>query len=877
MRKTGILLMLGLICLSLRAAQSTPKKVYTTHRVNPHAPTIDGKLDDAAWEKIKWAGAFVQREPLEGKAPTEQTAFRILYDDKNLYVAVRAYDSQPDKITSRMSRRDNIDGDWVEVSIDSYHDHLTAFSFGVNAAGVKADQCLSDNGENEDEDWNPIWDVETAIDSEGWTAEMRIPFSQLRFGKTAEQVWGLQLVRKFFRNQETSLWQFIPKDSPGWVHMFGELRGLSGLKPPRQVELTPYTVGKTQSFRREAENPFATGRSTDLYAGLDGKVGVTGNLTLDFTLNPDFGQVEADPSVVNLTAFETFYEEKRPFFIEGRNILNYQLMGGDGDFSQDNLFYSRRIGRAPQGYPEVASGSYVDLPESTSIIGALKMTGKTRSGLSVGLLDGVTAAENAAVNSLGDRFAVPVEPLTNYFALRLQKDYHQGDTIFGAMLTAVNRNLKDPGLNFLHDTAYSGGLDFYRTWKNKSYFFSLKTVFSRVEGSPEAILRTQKSSVRYFQRPDADHVELDPGRTHLSGHGGTMDFGKFGGGHLSFVVGMTWRSPGLELNDVGYLRSGDLLMQYFWVGYRIWKPFSIFREVNVNFNEWRTWNFGGENIFTGGNVNFSAIFNNYWRFGSGLNRQFPSLSQSALRGGPSLRVPGGWSNWLNLQTDSRKKWKLQLMAFNFWGDLKVTRSSRTEFGLTYIPSNAVSLTAGPTVGWEQRHLQYVGTAAFEGEDCYLLGRINQKTLGMSLRLNWSITPDLTIQYYGQPFISAGKYSEFKRVTEPRAQTFEDRYYLFGDEEIHYDGSLNMYQADENRDGIPDYAFSNPNFNFRQFRSNLVFRWEYRPGSVVYLVWSQGRTGLGQSGDFAYWKDVRSLFDVHPHNVFLVKFSYFFEL
>lgn len=877
MRKSGFFLALILITESFLFPETPVIKVYVTCRVNPHPPVVDGKLDDPAWEKAEWSGDFVQYEPYEGRAPTQPTAFKILYDDKYIYVAVRAYDDEPEKIVRRMSRRDSMDGDAVVVQIDSYHDKLTAFSFAVNAVGVKLDEVITNDGQQEDLDWNPIWDVETGVDSQGWTAEMRIPLSQLRFGNRQEQVWGLQVIRIFFRKQERSHWQLIPKNAAGWVHLFGELRGLDGLGPRRQIELTPYSVGRMQRFRRVNGNPYATGRRDDLLGGLDGKVGATSNLTLDFTLNPDFGQVEADPSVVNLTAYETFYEEKRPFFIEGRNILNYQIMGGDGDFSSDNLFYSRRIGRNPQGYPSLGTGEYADMPDSTSIIGAFKLTGKTPSGLSIGILDGITAAERAAVGIAGRERFEPVEPLTNYFSFRLQKDFSGGDTILGGMVTAVNRSTKNEELRFLHDSAYSGGLDFYHTWKQKTWFFSLKTVFSNVRGTPEAILRTQMSSVRYFQRPDADHIEIDPSRTSLSGHGGTLDFGKSGGGHLNFVAGLTWRSPGLELNDLGYLRSGDVIMEYFWAGYRVWKPFSIFREININFNQWRGWNFGGENTFDGGNINGYARFKNDWSLGFGINRQFGSLSASALRGGPSLRVPGGWNLWYNLQTDGRSKLRLNFGGGEYWGDNEFSRLRNIQAGVTYLPSNAVSVLVNPMYGVEHRTMQYVGTRAFGTEKRYLFGTIDQKTLGITFRVNWSLTPELSIQYYGQPFVSSGKYSEFKRITQPLAQSVTDRYHVFMGSELVFEAAANRFSADEDGDGRAEYDFTGPNFNFLQFRSNLVVRWEYTPGSAVYLVWSQGRTGFGWTGDFSFQDDIRSLFDVHPANVFLVKFSYCFRL
>ena len=552
MKKILLFLFIVLLTLRFAYADSYERKIYVTGSINPHPPAIDGKLDDPIWDKVIWGGDFIQRSPNEGKEPSQATAFKILYDDSNIYVAVRAYDKEPEQIERRMSRRDDIEGDWIEIHLDSYFDHRTAFGFMVNAAGVKGDFVISNDGDNYDDTWDPIWYVETDTDELGWTAEMRIPLSQLRFGKKVNQIWGLQVERSLFRKQETSQWQLIPQKASGWVHMFGELHGIKGIKGQRQVELTPYTVGKTQRFKQEEGNPFATGSLSHLYGGLDAKIGLTSDLTLDFTINPDFGQVEADPSVVNLTAFETYYTEKRPFFIEGKNILSFQIMGGDGDFSRDNLFYSRRIGRTPHYYPDTEEEEYLDMPKNTTILGAFKITGKTKSGLSIGLIDSIATKENVHISYLGQRRDEVVEPLTNYFGLRLQKDYDKGNTIFGGMITATNRSIKNEELNFLHDAAYTGGFDFIHQWKDKTYYFSLKTIFSHIKGSKEAILKTQESSVRYFQRPDTDHVSVNPDRTSLSGHGGTINFGKGGSAGFRFSTGVTWRSPGLELNDMGY-------------------------------------------------------------------------------------------------------------------------------------------------------------------------------------------------------------------------------------------------------------------------------------------------------------------------------------
>ncbi|MFQ5791785.1 MAG: DUF5916 domain-containing protein, partial [Acidobacteriota bacterium] len=802
---------------------------------------------------------------------------RILYDERNLYVAIRAHDTEAELIETRVTRRDDRQGDQVAIYIDSYFDQRSAFAFNVSSAGVKTDLFVSDDGENEDESWDAVWYVGVQRDGEGWTAEMAIPLSQLRFSIQEEPVWGIQVWRWLHRKEELSGWQFIPKEAPGMVYWYGELRGLAGIEPHRQVEIVPYTVAQMERFEKEDGNPFATGRSRSLAAGLDGKIGITNDLTMTFTVNPDFGQVEADPSEVNLTTFETFFAEKRPFFIEGRNILDFRLMGGDGDFSQDNLFYSRRIGRRPRHELETDDDEHVNMPDNTSIVGAWKLTGKTRSGLSVGILESVTSQEYAQIDHLGEGRLETVEPLANYFVGRIQKDFHRGDTIVGGMFTATNRSLDNQETDIWHRAAYTGGFDFRQGFRNRNYVLSVKGIFSNVRGDAGTILKAQESSVRYFQRPDGEHVSVDPTRTSLSGHGGTVDFGKEGSGHIRFSTGVTWRSPGLELNDVGFLRTADRILQWSWLGYRVWEPFSIFRSLNVNVNQWRGWDFGGTNLFDGGNINGSLQFKNYWSVGAGINRQGESLSTNELRGGPALALPGGWGSWFNIRSDNRKALRFNVGGWNFWGDGRSRRTRNFWFGATYRPRDALSISFRPSVSRNNRELQYVGTEEFGTGERYLFGNIRRTTLAMTFRLSYSVTPNLSIQYYGQPFLSSGDYFGFKRITSPRAGAFEERFQPFSEDEIRFDSGEGEYLVDENRDGVADYRFDDPDFNFREFRSNLVIRWEYSPGSTLFVVWSQQRAGDGETGVFSFGDDVNALFRVHPHNVFLVKFSRRFAL
>lgn len=872
MKKALFALLIAL--LGALAAHAADAKVYTAQHINPHAPAIDGRGDDPCWQKAEWSGGFTQSDPDCGAAPSEPTEFKIMYDEKNLYVLVRCHDSQAATIARRVSRRDTLDGDNIGVYIDSYHDRRTAFGFKVSAAGVKADGTLSGDSLSQDLNWDPLWTVRTTADPEGWTAEMAIPFGQVRFASGDELTFGLQVRRMLYRTQELSSWQHIPKEAPGFVSQFGELRGLKGVQARRPVEIVPYAVAQVELSPREEGDPFADGSAGRLVGGLDGKVGLTSDLTLDFTLNPDFGQVEADPSVVNLTAYETFFQEKRPFFTEGKNILNFQLMGGDGDFSMDNLFYSRRIGRAPRYEPETGEGEYLDMPAATSILGAFKVTGKTRRGFSLGILDGLTARESAVLSSNGLLRDETVEPLTNYFMLRAQQDIREGRTVVGAMVTAVNRDINDEALDFLHRQAYAGGFDLFHSWKNRRYYVSAKAVFSLVRGSARAIDRTQRSSVHYFQRPDADYLDYDPDRTSLGGWGGNLEIGRSGDSKLTYAGGVTWRSPGLELNDMGYLYQSDAVMAWGWAGYQITKPTWILKQFNINFNAWKGWNFGGTPTFVGGNTNFWALFNNYWSVNLGINRQGDGLSQGTLRGGPSLRSTGGWNIWGYLNSDSRQRLNGTLSGSLFSADDGSRTSWSADLGLAYLAGNRLSLTFAPGYSSYRHQLMYVATAPAGGEPRYVMARIDQKTLYVTMRLNYCLTPELSIQFYGQPFLSNGRYDAFKRITDPRASQFRNRFRSFAGDEIAFDAADGAYRVNE---GGSAYSFADPDFSVMELRSNLVLRWEYRPGAAVYAVWSHGRSGDGGRGNFDLAGGFGDLMRLPSTNVFLVKFTYNFNL
>jgi len=867
-------LLLAFILAIASLSTLAQEKTYTTQFVTGEAPEIDGFAENY-WNSAPWGNSFVQRSPYEGKMPTEQTAFKILYDNNNIYVLIHAYDSETEKIVKRLSRRDGYEGDWVQIEIDSYNDNRTAFTFNVSAAGVKSDAIISNDGDSKEENWDPIWYAATEINSEGWVAEIRIPLSQLRFSDADNQTWGLQVSRKIFRFNEISVWQFVPQKAPGWVSFFGELNGIENIEPKRQFEIAPYTVAKVEHYQKDSENPYSLGTEKNITGGVDGKIGITNNLTLDFTINPDFGQVEADPSEVNLTAYETYLQEKRPFFIEGGNITNFQLTQGGSPLSNDNLFYSRRIGRSPHFTPETSDNEYYDSPNNSSILGAFKLSGKTQNGISLGLIETVTSKEVAEIDYLGNKREVTVEPLTNYFIGRLQKDYNQGNTSIGAMVTTTNRNIEDAHLEYLHNSAYSYGIDFSHQWKDKTYYLLANFVVSKVNGTQQAIYETQTSPVRYFQRPDAPHLNLDSSKTSLTGQGGTIHIGKSGNQPFKFGGWLTWRSPELELNDVGFLFRTDEIFEVMYANYSITEPFSIFRSVGFNFDQWTGFNFNGDNLFSGFGINGYAEFKNQWTFSNGVNFDGNGISQGTLRGGPALFYNGSFNYWMNLSTDERKKLQLELGCWTGRGFQDSFEGYNIWGMLTYRPLNALSLTFSPSFSHQQPQMQYVENVEFENENRYIFAKMEQTTFVLETRINLNITPNLTIQYFGQPFVSVGEYSEFKHIINAGAKNPQEQYRVFSPSEITYDSENLVYNINEQNKG--NYSFDDPNFNYKQFLSNLVLRWEYIPGSTIYVVWSQGRTAFETDGNFSYRQDMNNLFSEKPYDTFLVKFSYRFKI
>jgi len=841
--------------------------VYNTSRLVTAKPVIDGKLDDECWNKGTWAGDYHQFIPNEGAKPTYPTEMNIQYDDKNLYIAFRAFDGEPDKIVRMAGVRDETVGDMVGLTFDSYRDYRTGFEFTITAWGQKVDLVLF-NPMNWDFNWNAVWKGKTGLEDSAWVAELEVPLSQLRYSNVEEQVWGLHTWRWISRISEESNWERQSKIGPGMLYNFGELKGISGLKKSRRLEIMPFVLGDLKTMKEVPGNPFTkNGKALGGNIGLDAKIGISSNFTIDLTVNPDFGQVESDPSVMNLSAFETFYEEKRPFFLEGLTIFDYKFDG-------QSLFYSRRIGHAPSLKIDTDDTTFVKSPDKTAILSAIKFSGTTSKGLSVGLIQSLTANQMAHLsNTSGDRRTRQVEPLTNYMVARVQKGYNAGNTVVGGMLTSANRFINDPSLEFLSRAAYTGGLDLLHHWKDKEFYIDARMIGSYVNGTKEAIRALQESSARYYQRPGIDYLDYDTSQTNLSGFGGKLKVGKGSKGFWRYATGATWLSPGLELNDLGYLRSADVLNQENNISYLINQPVSIFHSYTLGMEQFNSWNFNGTYLGSGGHISFISEFKNNWSFSTNLIYHSKQVDTRILRGGSDMNIPNSMASFGHLKTDMSRK-IIAEFSYHYEG---TGNNSATSYqlspGISVRPVQALKLGVTANYSDNRDNLQYVTVRNYLAEKRYILGTINQQTLGLTFRVDLNISPEFSVQYYGSPFVSRGTYSAFKVVTNPDAKSYSDRYNPLFTQIIG-----NNYMLQDLTDiTSPLYTITNPDFNFHEFRSNLVAKWEYRLGSFIYFVWSGERTGRTSSSGASFGDSYKELQTVFPNNIFLIKLNYWFTL
>ena len=818
---------------------------------------LDGRLDDEAWSRVTPATGFVQTEPFDGAPASERTEVRFLYDDDALYIGARMHDAAGD-VRQRLGRRDSYlsDSDWIYFYIDSYHDHQSVYQFSVNPAGVKRD-AIGSGGFRDDSSWDVVWDVATSVDAEGWTAEIRIPFSQLRFSGADLQTWGIQISRRQISNEEVTVFSHTPKSMRGGPARYGHLLGLEGIRPGKRLEILPYVAARAEYVNVDPGDPFRSGSDWFSGTGLDMKYRLTSSVTLDATVNPDFGQVEVDPATINLSAFETSFDEKRPFFVEGADIFR---------FGETRMFYSRRIGRAPQGgVPDEAE--YADRPDASTILGAAKLTGQTIGGWRMGALAAVTAEERAPwiTEDAIDGSSI-IEPRTLYGVARLQRTFRGGQSNVGGMMTTVRRDRIDGLDEMLRSSAVVGGIDFShefadRTWEVEGYLAG-----SRASGSPEALVRTQRSSSRYYQRPDAEYLAVDSSRTELTGYAGRLVLRKTAGLHWRGDVNLSATSPGLEINDLGFLTGVDRIGADVNITYVENEPGRTFRNWRINLRNSRDWNYGRDAVGGRSHLSFNGQFTNYWGGNIGITRNWASLDDRFTRGGPLAFNPAGYQVDFNLNSDSRLPFSGRING-EYGNDEGGGWSRRLSFNVSLRPADNWTLSAGPSVRQSHTEAQYVTSADAPSAirtfgRRYIFAPLDQTTVSMETRLNVNFTPTVSLDVFAQPFIATGDYGEARSLRAARSFEFDP------------------YAAEDTRDR---------DFVSRSLRGNAVLRWEWKPGSTLFLVWQQRRTGeLGctsldeaagdcRAGRFEFGRDARALFDSAPDNIFQIKMTYWLNI
>jgi hypothetical protein len=804
---------------------------------------IDGRNTESVWRTSPTNADFRQFEPRANAQPSLRTEFQVAYDERNLYVYVRAHDPHPDSIMRALTRRDvRGPSDQIKVLIDAYHDRRSGFEFAVNPAGVKRDWAVA-NDDDEDSSWNGVWDVATVVDSLGWAAEYQIPLSQLRFPAAARHAFGLGIWRDIERYPERVSWPLFTIERNGMMSQLGDLEGLVGIGSGSRLELSPYVV--TRNISRAADTG-GFDRVQEITAGADVKYGITPNLTLDATINPDFGQVEADPAVLNLSAFETFLGERRPFFSEGTGFYRFELncyIVVDCS-TNEGLFYSRRIGRTPTLRNEYGDAT---TPSSTPIAAAAKLTGRTAGGLTFGAMNAFTPEVDGANQAT-------VEPRTNYAVLRMEQDLNNGEAGIGWIATGVNRALDEWTAPVLHSSAYVTGLSARSRFGSGNYEVNGSFTASRVAGSAEAVLRTQRGPVHYYQQPGG--AALDSTRTALTGTAAQFKVGKYGGGITRFETSLVRHSPGYDPNDLGFLRRADILDWSTWGALSFRTPRGIYRWLQLNANHWEHWNTAGLRLDNALNVNGHMGLSNNWNVHAGgtVRRLSESYCDRCSRGGPPLRSSGGFFPWFGVNGDSRKPLVPSLWLNLGYSDEGQSRSVSLNPSLTVRVSSQFEAQLGANIEKSEDHTQWYDnfTDASSGVTHYAFAHLEQRTASMSVRLNYVVSPDLSVEFYGEPFVSTGRWSEIRELSStPGAKRYEDRFQPYAPPA-----------------GSPEA------FRFGQVRTNTVLRWEYRPGSTLFVVWAHGRQeSSDERSDRALLREYRELFEQHPDNTFLVKVAY----
>jgi hypothetical protein len=839
---------------------------------------IDGILNEEIWQTKNFVENFKQRDPNEGAEPTEKTKVYVAFDEEALYVGARMYDSSPDSIIARLTRKDAfVNSDLFAIFIDPYNDKRSGYYFGLSAAGTLLDGVLY-NDDWDDDSWDGVWEGRVNIDDEGWTVEMKIPFSQLKFHENNLNSWGVNFRRDIARKNEIIYLVYTPKKESGFVSRFAELTGIENIKAGSQIEILPYITTRAEYKRKEIDNPFSSKSKYIPGYGADLKMGIGTNLTLNATVNPDFGQVEIDPAVINLSDVETFFSEKRPFFVEGSTIFNFGVGGARNywgfNWPGPDLFYSRRIGRAPRG--STPDNDYSNYPDGTHILGAAKITGKVGENWNIGAIQALTSREFADIQFNRIKSEAEVEPLAYYGVLRAQKEISEGFYGLGFMSTTALRNFKDDRLrNEFNSVSYSLGLDGWtfldssRTWVVTGWMG-----MSHIQGNENRLISIQRNSAHYFQRPDAKNFKVDSSLTSLTGYAGRFYINKQKG-NVFFNSAFGFITPEFDVNDLGFLWRSDVINWHIGAGYQWTEPTDFYRYIelggavfqNFDFDWNRTW----EGIFHFGYFQFTNYYSINWN--AAYNPQ--TVNNRKTRGGPLMLNTPGYQFNLYLSSDDRKNLVFNLGGYTYQSEHQ--RRWEISSGIEIRPADNFTFSISPFYARNNDYAQYLTTvsdelAALTFGNRYIFGELDQKTFGAGIRMNWTFTPHLSLQLYVQPLISSGKYTAFKELAVPNTHTFN----RYGEGNSSFD-NVN-YIADPDGDGPANpIEIENPNFNFKSLRGNAVLRWEYLPGSVLYFVWTQTRSDFENVGDFQFTHSFDRLLDVHPENIFMIKLTYWFNL
>jgi hypothetical protein len=783
------------------------------HKIQGPSPNIDGLLTDNVWRAASQFSEplLLQLEPDEGQRATESTLVAVAYDEQALYIAFWCYDSNAGEISQILARRDrHTQADAVSVHLDPFHDHHSGYSFHVNASNVQRD-LRAYNDEDADLSWDGVWQSAVRVEPWGWSAELKIPYECLRFDEMEDMTWGLQFIRYISRKTEEIYWSFSPSKEAGFVSRFGHLNGLREIHPSVHIEVLPYVMGRLNNDPTAAN----TGPRNELFenTGLDVKYGLTTDLTLDVTLNPDFGQVELDRPVLNLSAYETQYSEKRPFFLEGSELYRMEY----------TPFYSRRIGRPPQHHvadPYLAY--YTDYPSVTTILGAAKLTGRISRKTSVAILAAITGEETAKYDAIIPTLdtvvqnGVPlidtvrldtigregvVEPAAAYSVARVQQTI-MGNSWIGSIVTLASQGS--------HRPVATGGLDWRLLTHDRSWSFHGQTVVSKAD-------------------------------TGAAGFGVDAVIEKEAGKHWRATTGIIFKDPRLDLNRLGYLNRNDYRESWVWLEYRTSEDWWVVRNSWHSLHTGGSWTWSGLNLNRHVNWNSSIQYTNNWVSRVGGHYYFGDYDDLETRGRMPWRVPESWNAWLEVRTDNRKKGLLD--AGLYFGDSRTSPWWAGRLYASYRPQPNLEFWIEGVFTRDFGQLMWIDNP---DEHTTLFATKDQDIFDLAASGSVLLTPNLSLQLSATGLVSG---LDFQNLRD----------YLGG----------HTYE--------PFTSATDYHYLYRALNSMLLLRWEYRPGSTIYLVWTRMREEVDPSlRRLSLWRDLGKLFAGEGKNVVLIKASYWWS-